>query len=115
MAVDLTGPFPESDHGNTYLLVLVDICTRFVFLKPLPNKESNMVAKTLFDIFTMIGFPKILQSHNGKEFANTILHIMSDEFGMKHRFTTPYHPHGNGVAENHVKTAKSMIIKEIEN
>jgi RNase H-like domain found in reverse transcriptase/Integrase core domain/Chromo (CHRromatin Organisation MOdifier) domain/Integrase zinc binding domain len=115
MAVDLTGPFSKSDDGNTFLLVLVDICTRFVFLKPLPNKEANTVAKTLFDIFTTIGFPKILQSDNGKEFANTILRTMSDEFGMKHRFTTPYHPRGNGVAENHVKTAKSIIVKEMEN
>ena len=56
MAVDLTGPFTRSNNGNTFLMVLVDVCTRFVFLIPLPNKEASTVAKALFfGIFTMIG------------------------------------------------------------
>ena len=70
MAVDLAGPFPTSDRGNSYLMILVDVCTRFVFLKALPDKRSITVAKALFEIFCMIGFPRILQSDNGPEFVN---------------------------------------------
>ena len=113
MAVDLAGPFPVESKGNRFLLVLVDVCTRFVFLRPIPNKEALTVATTLFDIFTDIGFPRILQSDNGKEFANQVLEVMVDEMGMQHRLVTPYHPRGNGVAENHVKTACNIIRKEI--
>ena len=115
MAVNLAGPFPEAGpEKHRYLLVLVDVCTRFVFLRPIPNKEAITVAKTLFDIFSLVGFPQILQSDNGKEFANKLMHELTTTFHMDHRLATPYHPRGNGVAENHVKTSCGIIRKECE-
>jgi hypothetical protein len=113
MAIDLAGPFTTSAKGNKMLLILVDVCTRFVFLVPIPNKEALTVAEELFRIFTLIGFPRILQSDNGKEFVNEVTRIMTTEMGVQHRLVTPYHPRGNGVAENHVKTAVNIIRKEI--
>ena len=114
MAVDLAGPFPVESEGNRFLLVLVDVCTRFVFFRPIPNKETLTIARTLYDIFTTIGFPRVLQSDNGKEFVSQIMDVMATEMGMQHRLVTPYHPRGNGVAENHVKTACNIIRKEVE-
>jgi len=114
MAVDLAGPFTQSKDGNVYLLVLVDVCTRFAFLTPIPNKKGMTIAKELFKTFSLIGFPRILQSDNGKEFVNTILRIMSEECNVQHRFVTPYHPRGNGVAEKHVQTAKEIVKKEVK-
>lgn len=112
MAVDLTGPFPVTERGNVYLLILVDVCTRFVFLKAIPDKRSTTVAQTLFETFCTIGFPRILQSDNGPEFANRIISIMTSELGVQHRLLTPYHPRGNGVAERHVKIAVDILRKE---
>lgn len=114
MAVDLAGPFPVESDGCRYLLVLVDVCTRFVFLRPIANKGALTVAKTLFDIFTTIGFPRVLQSDNGREFVNEAIQAMTEQMGVLHRLVTPYHPRGNGVAENHVKTACNVIRKEIK-
>ena len=73
MAMDLAGPFTQSERGNVYLLVVVDVCTRFVFLKPTPDKQAITIGKALFDIFCMIGFPRILQSDNGTEFVNSLV------------------------------------------
>lgn len=39
------------DDGIKYLLVLIDIFSRFLILKPLINKNSNTVAKALKSIF----------------------------------------------------------------
>ena len=113
MAVDLIGQLPTSDKGNVRILVLVDVCTRFVFLRPLKDKTALTIATELFEIFTMIGFPRILQSDNGREFVNEALKEMTTLMGTQHRLTTPYHPRGNGVAENHVKTTMEMIRKKI--
>lgn len=57
IAIDLAGPFPASADGNVYLLVIVDICTRFVLLDVLPDKSAATVATVLFKCFTDIGFP----------------------------------------------------------
>jgi IS30 family transposase len=113
IAIDLAGPFTTSQDGNVYLLVIVDICTRFVLLDALPDKTAFTVAKTLFKRFSDIGFPRILQSDNGKEFLNGVMKQMTTKMHIDHRLITPYHPRGNGVAENHVKSACSMIRKMV--
>jgi hypothetical protein len=112
MAIDLAGPFPVQSNGNEYLLILVDVCTRFVILEPIPNKETLTVAKVLFRLFSLIGFPRVLQSDNGREFVSDIMKEMTTTMEVQHRLVTPYHPRGNGVAENHVKTACNIIRKE---
>ena len=114
VAIDLAGPFEESEDGNCYLLIIVDVCTRFVMLDALPEKSAYAVAKALFKRFTDIGFPRVLQSDNGTEFVNEVLRIMTTQLYIDHRLVTPYHPRGNGVAESHVKTVCNMIRKEIK-
>src|ERR1700744_5152245 len=72
-ALDLAGTFPRSSNRNIYLMVLVDLYTRFVLLDALENKNAPTVAKTLVRRFSDVGFPKVLQSENGKEYNNTDL------------------------------------------
>jgi hypothetical protein len=69
------------------------------------------VAKKLFKLFSNFGFPKILQSDNGPEFRNSVLEALRNCMSASHRFTTPYHPRGNGIAEAAVKKLKSIIRK----
>ena len=114
MAVDLIGKLPTTSNGNVRILVLVDICTRFVFLVSLKDKSAQTIATALFNIFTIIGFPRILQSDNGNEFVNEALREMTKLMGTQHRLCTPYHPRGNGVAENHVKATMELIRKKIK-
>lgn len=84
MAVDLVDQLTRTANGNVRLLVLVDICTRFVFLVPLKDKTAKTIATELFKIFTLIGFPRILQSDNGKEFVNDALKVMTRLMGTQH-------------------------------
>jgi len=51
IAINPTGPLLVTEGGNAYLLILVDVCTRFVLIMALPDKRSTTVAQALFDIF----------------------------------------------------------------
>jgi IS30 family transposase len=64
IAVDLK-EMCQSHDGYKYILVLVDVATRFVFLRKLKDKTMNTLTQTLFEIFCDIGFPNIIQSDNG--------------------------------------------------
>jgi hypothetical protein len=44
------------------MFVLVDIHSRFVVLRAIADKRMATIALTLFDVFTLLGFPKIVQS-----------------------------------------------------
>ncbi len=44
-AMDLLGPLPESEAGNSYVLVVADYFTRWMEAFALPNQEASTVAK----------------------------------------------------------------------
>jgi transposase InsO family protein len=119
MAMDLAGPLvpcerPDGAQPFRYILVLVDVCTRFVYLRPLESKSSEEVALVLYKIFCDVGFPRILQSDNGKEFKNAALRDLAQQLGISHRFITPYHPRANGLAERFVSSALSTVKKMVK-
>lgn len=113
-AIDLAGPFRPTFGNNTYLLVMVDICTRYCVLRPIPNKQSDTIVKALIQVFGDYGFPRYLQSDNGTEFVNTLVKKLSEATGFDHRLVTPYHPRANGVAERWVQTSVRTLRKLIK-
>lgn len=113
LAIDLK-EYPVSARGNKYCLVIIDICTRCVWLHALPNKEAITVAKALWSTMTNFGIPKIVQSDNGKEFVNKILTSLLKVAYVDHRLITAYHARANGAAERMVQTHSQAIYKIVE-
>ena len=111
ICVDLAGPLPTSPDGNNYILVAVDVCSRFVFLRAIPSKTAQSVAFALLDIFSNFGFPRVLSSDNGREFVNAIIDAFSKVVGFSTRTTSAYHPRGNGLAERFVQTTMQTVKK----
>jgi len=111
VASDLAGPFPTSRAGNHYIHVLIDVHSRFVLVKAIPDKRMETIAAVWLDIFTTFGFPKIVQSDNGTEFVNKTVKTMLDAAKIEQRFISPYHPRANGVAERAVQTVTRVVSK----
>ncbi|SAM00567.1 hypothetical protein [Absidia glauca] len=113
-AIDLAGPLPVTKRNNTYLLVMIDICSRFVILRPITDKSAEAVVTAIIPVFCDFGIPTILQSDNGKEFANKVMARFKTKAGFDHRLITPYYPQGNGSAERTVGTSMRLIKKLVE-
>ena len=45
IAVDIAGPFPKTDNGFVYILVIADYFTKFTEIFPLRNIEAETVAR----------------------------------------------------------------------
>jgi transposase InsO family protein len=112
-AVDCAVDLPVSQQGNACILIVVDVATRYVIAKPLPNTQEHTIARALFEIFTMIGPPKIMQSDRGTEFINKVLAKLVAAAGIDHRLVAPYNPQANGLAERAVKTIKDTLKKKL--
>ncbi|KAJ8651462.1 hypothetical protein O0I10_012980 [Lichtheimia ornata] len=106
--------YEMSQSGNRNLLVLVDMCTRFCILRPIPNKEAETIVKTLVQVFCDFGLPRAIQSDNGKEFVNNVMKRFARASGFEHRLVVPYHPKANGSAERCVQKATLSIKKMLE-
>ena len=114
ISVDLIGPLPSNSQGNSYVLIAVDIFTRFVFLKAIPDKKAMTIATALYEIFCNFGQPKILQFDNGSEFINEIIRKLSKLFNFDHRKTSPYYPQGNGIVERNVRNTIEFLKKRLD-
>ena len=94
--VDTSVHLPESPEGFTALLVCIDVFSGFLILRAMKDTSAATVAQHLWDIFSILGFPKILQSDNGSEYVNDILRALVTITGMEHRFIAPYNPRADG-------------------
>jgi transposase InsO family protein len=113
IAIDLIGEFVVS-HGNVYVLLVVDVASRFIWLRPLKEKTPEAVAQALLLIFADFGWPEALSSDNATEFANRVLQRVTEHFHIDQRLSTPYHPQGNGLAERHVMRASLLLKKWVD-
>lgn len=112
ISLDLAGPLKTSKSGFNMILIITDICSRYVLVRPLKSKMAKEVAKELYKVISDFGVPKIMQSDNGKEFVNSVIKEMKDLLGVEHRLITPYHPEANGAAEAAVKVVKKLLSKQ---
>lgn len=95
--VDMTR-FAWANNGNKYILVVVDVFSRFLYTFPLKNKTAKDVADRLSEIMTAEHTPKHLLSDNGGEFLNEVNELCKSK-GIKRRFSRSYSPESNGLVE----------------
>lgn len=109
--LDTSVHLPESPNGYTAMLVIIDVFTGFVILRPLRTNKAEIVARKLWRIFCMFGIPKIIQSDNGPEFANDVIRALVKLTGMDHRLISPYNPRADGKVERSIGTVMGIIKK----
>ncbi len=111
--VDTSVHMPPSPDGHTTLLIVIDVFTGFAQLRACKSSTAEEIAKELWDIFCIFGFPKILQSDNGHEFVNDLLRTLTKISGVEHRFISPYNPRADGKVERAVCTLVFIIKKMV--
>ena len=110
VATDIVGPFPESQAGNSYILVVADYFTRWTEAYAIPNQEATTVAKKLTDeFFFRFSPPEQLHSDQGRQFESEVIAEMCKLLGVAKTRTTPYHPQSDGLVERFNRTLLSML------
>lgn len=67
--IDLYGVLPLTNRGNTYLFTAVDMFSKLLYAKPIPNKDAITVSEALMDLFTQFGTCDTLICDRGTEFT----------------------------------------------
>jgi hypothetical protein len=110
--IDTSVHLPAAPGGFTALLVMIDVFTGFIILRPIKTTSADIIANELWQVFCIIGIPKIIQSDNGPEFVNEIIRALVKINGIEHRFIAPYNPRCDGKVERSIQTVM-LIIKKL--
>ncbi len=109
VALDTTGPLPETKTGNKYILVAVDHYSKWCEARAVADHGAKMAAKFLEDdVICRYGVPKFVLTDNGGKWVAEF-YVMCRDYGIQHQGTTPQWPQCNGMAERLIKTIKHGI------
>lgn len=107
---DITGPFsPSGEEGFVYILSAQCALTRFAISRPIVNKDTNTVAKVLFEeIFLVFGFPHTLISDQAKEFTSDVINKLMRLVKIKKGQCSIYRANSN-IVERYQGTLKTYL------
>jgi transposase InsO family protein len=114
VAIDFTGPFRRSGSGNQYIVVAIDLFTKYCEALATPDCTAQTTAKFIHrDIILRHEAPSSLLSDRGANFEAKVVQQLCDVYGVKKIRTTAYNPQCNGEVERQNKTIKALIARYI--
>ena len=101
----------KDNDGITFLLVAIDILSRYAWVVPLPNKTGVAVVKGLEE---MIGkrFPVQVRTDFGKEFANRAVQTFFKQQNIHHFIAR--NPPKASVCERFIRTLREKMYRYFE-
>ena len=100
--------FGQQNGGYKYLLLCIDVLTRYAWAIPLKTKNVNEVVAA----FAMIGDkPDVLMSDNGSEFTGKPFQEMLNQMGVTHQTAIVGDHKALGIIDRFTLTLKNMIYK----
>ena len=110
LAIDHIGPFPTSNGGNVYILVIIDRFTRFAEAFPCKDESAYTTAEIIVEkIICRYGFMTVLQSDRGSGFTSILMQQILKQLNIRKIKTTAFHPQSNGVVEINNKQLKKTL------
>ena len=110
LAVDIMGPFPKTNKGHKYIMVVADYFSKWVDAFPIRNQEAATVADILVKrVVCYFGVPRILHSDQGSNFESNIFQEMCKILGIDKTRTTAMRPQSDGMVERANRTIIGML------
>jgi transposase InsO family protein len=111
-SIDYVGPLPVTKSGSKYILVCVEMFTRWPMAVPTKKADAITAATFLYQqVFCTFGPLTTILSDNGAHFANQVLREYIKIVNARRKFTTPYYPQCNGMVEKFNSTLLSSLRK----
>jgi hypothetical protein len=99
------------NNGIKFWLIVIDVFSRYLWLKPLTDKSHISVVNALNEILSEGRVPKKIRSDKGKEFLNRWANKFFRDKGIYH-FTTQNETKAN-YAERVIRTMKNLVYRYI--
>eukprot|EP00918_Siedleckia_nematoides_P018879 GHVU01040323.1.p1 GENE.GHVU01040323.1~~GHVU01040323.1.p1 ORF type:complete len:414 (+),score=37.75 GHVU01040323.1:33-1274(+) len=98
-------------HGEKDFLIMVCYFSNFWEIDRLPDTKAKTVIRKIKGQCARYGIPNSIISDNGPQFSAEEFQNFTNQWGIEHTTSSPYHSQSNGKVESAVKTAKKMLVR----
>ena len=110
IALDMMGPFSETDGGNRWILVIGDYFTKYKVAVPLPNITATTIAEALItNWISYFGCPLECHTDQGSQLTGSVITEMCKLLGIEKTRTTVGRPQSDGMIENANQALCNML------
>jgi len=115
VAIEVTGPHPQSSRGNKFMVTMLDHFTKYAFTFPVRSHDAVTVAKHMVEhVLLVYRVPLQLLSDRGAEFEGLLMTKVCRLLEIDKIRTTCYKPSTNGALERVHRTLKTMLGKIVD-
>jgi hypothetical protein len=115
IAFDIAGPFPVTDSGNKYIMVVIDYFSKWPEAYGLPNQEAVTVSRALIENWICrYGLPLKMHSDQGRNFESNVFQGVCELLGVRKTRTTPLHLQSDGMFERFNRTMEQHLSKVVD-
>ena len=112
IAVDLMGPYPRTNKGHRFILVVTDLFTRWVVAFPLRDARATRIVQILEnEVFSHWGYPRRVLSDNGTQFTGNVWAEASLRWDCQLWTTPTYHPRANPTERRNQEVKKGLRLR----
>ena len=101
--------YKKKNDNNCYILLMIDIFSRYTYLRPLLTKNSADVIRAMRSIFDKGRKPKVLRTDKGGEFTNVAITAFYKNVDIHHYVT--FNETQANYAERCIKTIKTKLYR----
>ncbi|GMF33081.1 unnamed protein product [Phytophthora fragariaefolia] len=114
VSMDFVTHMPESERGNTFLLLFQDAFSGYVMCKPMRSTTAQDVAEVYEEcVFRRFGASSMVRHDQDPRFMSEVFTRFRELLGSKQRATLAYRPQANGQQERSVQTVVLSIRADI--
>lgn len=96
VATDIVGPFPLSKKQHRFLLVAIDLFSKFTIIKPVKTATAQIVTDFIKkEVVLKYACPQIIVCDNGVQYRSNLFKQYAENMKMSIWFTANYFPQAN--------------------
>ena len=101
--------FTKSNQGVRYILVVIDVFSKYLWLRPLKDKKGSSVVEAFESIFQEGRTPERIRTDKGQEFRARVVQSLFKSENIRHMFAES--DVKASISERVIKTVKSKIYR----
>ena len=107
--IDTIGPLEKDEHGNEYILAIIDCFSRWIELYAIPDTKGLTAARCLLQHVGRFGCPSFIRHDGGPQFVNEVLDNFARLTHTEQQRTTAYSSEENAIVErSHKETLRHL-------